>query len=157
MDSIYPKAFAELVVRFREMGCPDLMSRCSRLRTTNLNESIHSKLWVVCNKHKNHGLERVRFAAKHVILAHNFGRRRASLLNVLGTMTKSMAHNLDILDNESVRVASRKHVLPRSSSTSQRKKVKKSESIYQLERSNSGRQGRTKSRKSCAYCPGGGD
>ena len=143
--------------RFKDMGCPELMSRCSRLRTTNLNESIHSKLWVVCNKHKNHGLERVRFATKHVILSHNFGRRRASLLNVLGTMTKSMSHNLDILDNESVRVTSWKHVLPRSSSTAQRKKVKKSESIYQLKRSKSGGKGRAKSRKGSAYSPGGGD
>ena len=96
-----------------------LLSRCSRLRTTNMNESIHSKLWVLCNKHKNHGLERVRFAAQQVILSHNLGRRRASLLNVLGTMTPSMSHDLDILDRESVCVASRKHALARLSSTVQ--------------------------------------
>ena len=102
--------------------------------TTNLNESIHSKLWVLCNKHKNHRLERVRFTTKQVILTHNFGCRRASLLNVLGKMTTSMSHDLDILDSESVRVASRKQSLARSSSTVQRKKVKKSESLYQKNR-----------------------
>ena len=131
MDTIFPKAFEELVCRFRDMGCPELMSRCSRLRTTNMNESIHSKLWVLCNKHKNHGLERVRFAAQQVILSHNLGRRRASLLNVLGTMTPSMSHDLDILDRESVRVASRKQSLARSSITVQQKKVMESESLYQ--------------------------
>ena len=134
MDTIFPKAFEELVCRFKDMGCPELMSHCSRLQTTNMNESIHSKLWVLCNKHKNHGLERVKFAAQQVILTHNFGRRRASLLNVLGTMDPSMFHDLDILDRESVRVASRKHTLSLSTSTIQWKKVKKIESFYQKDR-----------------------
>ena len=72
-------------------------------------------------------------------------------------MTPGMAHNLDILGNESVRVASRKHDLARSSSKVKRKKVKKSDNIYQIKRSKSSGRGRGKSRKGSAYNPGGGD
>ena len=44
MDTLFPQALKELEAIFREIGDPNLMSRCSRIRTQNINNSIHYKI-----------------------------------------------------------------------------------------------------------------
>ena len=46
----YPDAFEELLDIFVLLGNPELMSRCTRMITQNINESLHAKLWKNCLK-----------------------------------------------------------------------------------------------------------
>ena len=143
MDSLYPKAFEELEARFEVIGQRELMARCSRLRTSNINESIHAKLWLLCSKKKNHRMDRITFAAQQVMLSHNFGHLNASLLNCLGVMTVRCAHDLHLANKQSVCVAKRKYKLTETANTRQRRrKVKRTTGLG----TNSG-----------AYQSGGGD
>ena len=75
------------------------------------NESIHSKIWNICHKLKMHRQDRFVFALQQVMLSHNFGHIKASLLNVLGTMSPEVSHNLDLLDREAICVSKIKHEL----------------------------------------------
>ena len=67
------------------------MKRCTKKYTQNGNESIHSKLWRIVIKFKSHSTERYQFACQMVMMFHNFGHVKASLLNVLDCMTESSA------------------------------------------------------------------
>ena len=58
------------------------MKRCTKKYTQNGNESIHSKLWRIALKFKSHGTKRYNFACQMVMMIHNFGHEKASLLNV---------------------------------------------------------------------------
>ena len=122
MDTIFPGAFGELVDHFKKIGHPDLMRRCSKIRSTNINESLHSKFHNIAKKLKMHNMERYTFAAQHSVLSHNFGHLAASLLNVFGTMTEGVSQELRVLDRESVRVAKRKHETTATANVSSRKK-----------------------------------
>ena len=107
----HPEAFKELLTIFEKLGSQELMSRCKKVITQNVNESLHSKLWRHCLKFKKHSKMRYLFCARHVLLVQNFGHYSASLDNVLGTMTKSMQKSLKDDDKVSIRVSERKHVL----------------------------------------------
>ena len=48
----YAEAYNELKEVFEELGNHELMSRCSKALTQNINESVHSKLWRHCLKKK---------------------------------------------------------------------------------------------------------
>ena len=87
------------------------MKRCTKKYTQNANESVHSKLWRITLKFKSHGTDRYNFACQMVMMIHNFGHEKASLLNVLDCMTASSAKFLKISDNDSRRVAKRNHEL----------------------------------------------
>ena len=87
IDTAYPSAFVQMVVIFDNLGRRELMERCRSLRTQNANESIHSKLFYILLKIKDHGSPRFKFGCQQVALDHNFGPLKASLLNCLGTMT----------------------------------------------------------------------
>ena len=56
------------------------------------------------------------------MLAHNFGHFRASLLNVFGTMSEQVAHDLQLKDRESTRSASGVHTLNATSNVAGRRK-----------------------------------
>ena len=92
-------AYNELFRVFQTLGNTELMSRCSKALTQNVNESTHSKLWKHCLKIKKHKKARYLFCARHVILVHNFGHEAASLHHVLGTMSKSMKNTLKYDDS----------------------------------------------------------
>ena len=113
MDSVVPLAFKQLCETVVSFANPTLISRCQTLRTTNANESIHSKIFSVINKRKKHGHERVVFGCQHVILAHNFGHLNSSFLHVLGTLSNTAATDLAYRDRESTRNASRTYANPR--------------------------------------------
>ena len=69
---------------YMDLTRTELLERCLKGRTQNLNESLHSKLWAKCSKTKYSGPNRVRFAASVTVMDHNFGYLDASLLTHLG-------------------------------------------------------------------------
>ena len=107
----HPEAYDELLGIFVKLGDEQLMSRCGKVVTQNINESIHSKMWRYCLKTKKHTKKRYIFGAQHVIMSHNFGHNAASLHHILGTMTKPLDETLKYEDIVSRRAAERKHVL----------------------------------------------
>ena len=58
-----------------------------------------------------------------VMMEHNFGHEKGSLLHCLASMTKPAQHDLRYKDKESINVANRKHkVVPGGSRTKHRTK-----------------------------------
>ena len=115
-------AFEELLVTFEKLGNEELMSRCGKFLTQNINESVHAKMWKHCLKIKKHGIARYRFCAMHVVLVHNFGHYAGSLHHVLGSMTKTMQDTLQHDDIVSQRVCERKHELKKGGKKTHRVK-----------------------------------
>ena len=72
---------------------------------------------------KMHGQDRFVFALEQVMLSHNFGHLKASLLNVMGTVSPEVRHDLATLDRESIRNAKRKKELTEQPRTAHRKKI----------------------------------
>ena len=105
MDTVVPIAFKQLCETVVAFANPTLISRCKSLRTTNANESLHSKIFTVINKRKYHGYDRFIFGCQYVILAHNFGYLKSSFLHVLGTMSKRATIDLAYKDRETIRNA----------------------------------------------------
>ena len=109
IDTTYPLAFTELVERFRNLANIDLMARCNMSVTTNMNESMHSRLHTLVSKHKVHRLPRIKFAAQQVMLTSNFGQQKSNLGNVFGTKSAVAEYDLGILQRESHRNSKRSH------------------------------------------------
>ena len=133
IDTKYPDAFEKLKQLFATLGSEELMKRCTKKYTQNGNESIHSKLWRIVIKFKSHSTERYNFACQMVMMFHNFGHVKASLLNVLDCMTLSSANFLKNSDNDSLRVAKRDHQLIEGGSRKKHrtKSVKKPGETYE--------------------------
>ena len=85
--------------------------------------SIHQKLALLLHKCKSHSTERVNFAASSILMSHNIGHYRGSLLNVFGWMTHSISKCLERKDGFSIKSASRKHRLEAGTTTHHRRKV----------------------------------
>ncbi|KAK3869589.1 hypothetical protein Pcinc_025112 [Petrolisthes cinctipes] len=70
---------------YQDLTRHDLLERCMKGRTQNVNESFHSKLWKKCVKVKFHGSKKVEFAFKMAALEHNCGYKSGTLLDkILG-------------------------------------------------------------------------
>ena len=124
MDTLFPEAFGELVCHFESISCYELMSRCSRQRTTNLNESLHQKMALMVHKCKSHGTENIEFGTHHLLMSQNLGYHDSSMVNIFGWMTDDISKDLRKKDQVSVRSAQRKHKLEKGTTTHHR--VKKS-------------------------------
>lgn len=93
---------------YRDLGNPNLLKRCLNVATQNLNESLHSKVWIKRQKVKFYGLSRVTLLVQHTALDHNFGYTEGSIIMyLLGTEAKLQEY-LQWLDKERVRLASPK-------------------------------------------------
>ena len=107
------------------------MKRCSKEVTQNLNESVHSKLWRKVLKYKFHKYKRYRFACVMVMMEHNFGHDKGSLLHCLASMTKAAEKDLRYKNTESINVASRRHkVVPGGARTKHRRKTSTKDKGY---------------------------
>ena len=126
MDTLFPEAYEELVAHFKKLGHQDRMKRCSKNRTTNMNESMHNNFHYIVNKHKKHRFNRYHFAAQHTMLVKNFGHFKSSLCNVFGTMSEQMAHDLQQKDKDTARASSLIHTRNPTSNMSGRKKIRAS-------------------------------
>ena len=107
MDTSYPLAFEQLIDHTEIVANCDLLSRCGTMRTTNANESIHSKIWGPLLKIKHHGVDRVKHGIEQVVMVHNFGHYRGSLLHVLGCMSAAATKALKQADKDAERVSKR--------------------------------------------------
>ena len=125
MDQLYPEAWAELLYRFEALSSDELLSRCSRLRTTNVNESIHQKVAHFVKKCKSHSTDRIKFGTRSLQMSQNFGYRKSSLLNVYGWLNDDISKGLKFKDDRSFQSAARKHKLEVGTTHQHRKKVSK--------------------------------
>ncbi|KAK3889271.1 hypothetical protein Pcinc_006716 [Petrolisthes cinctipes] len=64
---------------YKDLTEPNLLSRCMKGRTQNVNESFHSKMWKKSVKTKFHGLGTVKYAFHTAALEHNVGYESGSL------------------------------------------------------------------------------
>ena len=109
MDTLYPYAWEELLLHWKQnLANPILMSRCMKLTTTNINESLHQKASLLLHKCKSHSTERCEFGAKHLVLSQNFGYVRSSMMNVFGWVSGHVHKGLSWKDRLSVESAMRK-------------------------------------------------
>ena len=105
----YKDAYDGLLKIFNDISAIKIMSNSCKHLYQNLNESIHQRLWCICNKHKMHGMKRYIFAAQHIITVHNVRHLPASLHHLLGTMSPEMHKYLRSLSKEASRSARRKY------------------------------------------------
>ena len=132
LDIDYPACFQGVRDIFDIIGAVSVMRRCRRKVTQNLNESVHAKLWRKALKFKHHSKERYIFSCIQVVMEHNFGHEKGSLLNCLDAMSKPAQRMLRYKNTESIRVASRKHhVVPGGARTKNRKKTSCRNSSYE--------------------------
>ena len=125
LDYLFPEAWAELQYRFKALSSDEVLSRCSRLRTTNVNESIHQKVGLFVKKCKSHTTERIQFGTRSLQMSQNIGYRKSSLLNVYGWLNDDISKGLKFKDDRSFRSAARKHKLEEGTTHQHRKKVSK--------------------------------
>ena len=123
MDVLFPQAFAELLHHFETMASDELLSRCSRQRTTNMNESMHQKVALMMHKCKSHSTLRLDFGVGNLMMSQNVGHEKASLLNVLGVVGEDISKYLKFKDHRSFLSASRKHKLEEGTTHQHRRKV----------------------------------
>ena len=120
----YPTCFKGVEDIFGVIGSVELMERCQKKVTQNVNESLHSKLWRKVSKFKRHSKPRYLFAYIQVVMEHNFGHEKGSFLHCLNAMTEPAERQLQYKNTESIRVASRKHnVVAGGARTRNRKKT----------------------------------
>ncbi|CAL4066459.1 unnamed protein product, partial [Meganyctiphanes norvegica] len=79
----FEEAYPAVFQIFLDLGKKELMQRCTKALTQNINEAIHSKLWHYCRKDKNHSLPRFKFCARHTTMVHNHGHYAASMHHLL--------------------------------------------------------------------------
>ena len=79
---------------FTNLSESSLLRNCLKKRTQNLNESLHSKLWSVCLKHKHCGTEHVVFASSAIVQKHIFGSHDSSLLVRMGLLSEEVLQHL---------------------------------------------------------------
>ncbi|KAK4298441.1 hypothetical protein Pmani_029212 [Petrolisthes manimaculis] len=74
-----------VAIIYRDLTKQDLLGRCIKGKTQNVNESFHSKLWKKSMKVKFHGHKKVKFAFLMSALEHNTGYKSGCLLyKILG-------------------------------------------------------------------------
>ena len=107
LDYCYPLAYKQLLDHMGMLANLELLSRCGTLRTSNANESIHSKFFKCIDKDKDYGVPRFEFIAEQIALRHNFGYYKSSMLHVFGTMGKRAKVVLQQCDRDAARVSKR--------------------------------------------------
>ena len=111
LNFLYPQAFAELLYKFEALRSDELLIRCSRQATTNMNESMHQKVALLVKKCKAHNTPRIEFGVGSLMLSQNFGYEKASLLHALGWVNPHILKGLRFKDERSFESAARKHRL----------------------------------------------
>ena len=75
---------------FLHLASESLLQSYLKRRTQNRNESLHSKFWRVCKKHKHCNSARVVFGAGATVQKHHFGHLGGSLLARMGLLTEEV-------------------------------------------------------------------
>ena len=105
LSEVRRDAREEIKEIFITMSDKDLLKRCKLNLSQNVNESLHMKLYSKARKGINHGVKRLKCVSKSTVLEHNFGKTAASLLPLLGPVTKRTINILNRKYKDSQRVA----------------------------------------------------
>ena len=70
-----------IIKAIRPHADPELMSRLTMFRNTNINEAIHARFYRILDKTRFYQLPHIEFAAHQTINIHNHGYEDGSLLN----------------------------------------------------------------------------
>ena len=79
---------------FEKMTTDDLLSKCVKGRTQNVNEAFNSKVWAKCPKIRLHGKDSATCAYHLAAIDHNIGYKAGSLLPFMKQTTKGTAKTL---------------------------------------------------------------
>lgn len=90
---------------YLDLSKEDLLERCLRGKTQNINEALHSKVWNHLSKAKFYGLKTVQINTCHTVLEHNIGYENTTLSNILGENLTSPAQITLSAKRERKRVA----------------------------------------------------
>ncbi|KAK3884777.1 hypothetical protein Pcinc_010963 [Petrolisthes cinctipes] len=82
---------------YADLASPELLQKCLKGRTQNVNESLHGRVWKKVSKDKYAGLFRTTFACEATILNHNF-KKDLHFLSSLGFPVSQ--HSLDVLHRQ---------------------------------------------------------
>ncbi|KAK3891171.1 hypothetical protein Pcinc_004960 [Petrolisthes cinctipes] len=82
---------------YADLASPELLQKCLKGRTQNVNESLHGRVWKKISKDKYAGLFRTTFACEATILNHNF-KKDLHFLSSLGFPVSQ--HSLDVLHRQ---------------------------------------------------------
>ena len=74
-------AMEYIITAMRPHADPELMSRLTMFRNTNINEAIHARFYRILDKTRFYQLPHIQFAAHQTINIHNHGYEDGSLLN----------------------------------------------------------------------------
>lgn len=83
---------------YADLASPELLRKCLKGRTQNMNESLHGRLWKKVSKDKYAGLLRTNFACEATILDHNFKKGDFHFLSSLGFPLSH--HSVDMLKHQ---------------------------------------------------------
>ena len=153
----YPEVHDEVLNIFVKCSDENLMARCIKDMTQNLNESIHSKLWLICKKINHHSFYRYLFATRYLLLQHNHGYLAASMHNLFGTMTPAMKASLKLDDKASLRSAMYRWIPSPTGSRVHRRKVLASQWGIQLISTQASKNPTSEAPKEPCYDPGMGE
>ena len=67
----------------------EMMERCMKGMTQNRNESLHSRVWKICPKHKNVSKLFVDFASATAVMHYNVGYEMSNLCDIFGMESPS--------------------------------------------------------------------
>ena len=102
-----PTEQAKIIAEFEKLGSLEKLKKLGLGFNTNTNESVHSKYFQKIMKIRHYSYERLCMVAEHIILTHNFGHLRGSLLNNLGMNVRERRH-LERLDKRTQQKAKKK-------------------------------------------------
>ena len=78
------KAMSAIIEVFENFSRLALLKKCTRYRSTNINESLHARLYRLCKKTDHYSKRHIAFAAQKTMIVHNHGYASASLLHKYG-------------------------------------------------------------------------
>ena len=86
VDGPNGQAAMDFVVKFFDdiLADENLLINCTRFLTTNINESLHARLYRLCHKEDHYSYNHLSFAAEFTFTVHNHGHLRGSLSNTPG-------------------------------------------------------------------------
>lgn len=99
------KTRKEILNIYRDLSNDDMLQKCLKGKTQNINEALHSKVQNHLHKKKFYGLKSCKISAVLTVLEHNLGYVAASLDNILGRDLSSPGMEAHLERKERRRVA----------------------------------------------------
>ena len=97
----------KVIEKFKNLSELTIMDRCHYFLNTNVNESIHSRLYQFIDKTKHYSFPHIMFASEITFMIHNFGHLGASILPTLGLISEK---EIRALKNQDVKMLAKAEV-----------------------------------------------